>query len=263
MTRTALVTGAARGIGAATCRLLASQGYAVVAVDRASDDDRLPYAMGTPTELEQVVADCQQSGTAAVGVIADTCDESGLDEAIEAAHLVGGGLDVAIAAAGVAGGGAPTWEVDAATQQAVLDVNLHGVIALARVAVPAMLRRDEPRDGRFLAVASVAAHRGLPKMAAYCAAKAGVLGLVRALAVELAGTGITAASVSPGSTDTAILTESARLYGLEDEAAFVPQQPIGRLLRPEEVAATLAHLCGPAGAVVTGSDVVVDGGLAL
>ena len=97
----------------------------------------------------------------------------------------------------------------------MLDVNLGGVLTAARVGVPALLRRPEPREGRFIAVASAAATRGLPMLAAYCAAKAGVTGLVRALAAELGGTGVTANAVSPGSTRTPILDESARLYGLE------------------------------------------------
>ena len=115
--------------------------------------------------------------------------------------------------AGVIAGGVPQWEVPAQQEQAVLDVNLGGMLNLARVAFPALLRRPAPRSGRFLAVASAAATRGLPMLAAYCAAKAGVAARP-ALAVELAGTGVTANAVSPGSTATPILDESARLYGL-------------------------------------------------
>ena len=108
-----------------------------------------------------------------------------------------------VAAAGVIAGGVPAWELDRrAASGAVLDVNLGGVLAAARVGVPALLRRPEPREGRFIAVASTAATRGLPMLAAYCAAKAGVVGFVRALAVELGGTGVTANAVSPGSTRT-------------------------------------------------------------
>ena len=102
----------------------------------------------------------------------------------------------------------------------MLDIDLGGVLNLARVAVPALLRRPEPRHGRFLAVASAAATQGLPLLAAYCAAKAGVTGFIRALAVELRGTGITANAVSPGSTATPILDESARLYGLPWAESF-------------------------------------------
>ena len=148
-------------------------------------------------------------------------------------------------------------------EKAVLDIGLGGVLNLARAAVPALLRRPEPRAGRFLAVASTAATRGLPMLAAYCAAKAGVAGLIRALAMELGGTGITANAVSPGSTATPILDETARLYGMTDTTAFAAKQPVGRLLSSGEVAAFLVFLAGPAGGAVTGATVAVDGGLAL
>jgi len=140
---------------------------------------------------------------------------------------------------------------------------LDQVVAGARVAVPALLRRPEPRRGRFLAVASAAATRGLPMLAAYCAAKAGVTGFVRALAAELSGTGVTVNAVSPGSTETAMLDESARLYGLPAASAFAAQQPLGRLLSPAEVAAVIAFLAGDSPSGMTGAAVPVDGGLAL
>jgi NAD(P)-dependent dehydrogenase (short-subunit alcohol dehydrogenase family) len=117
--------------------------------------------------------------------------------------------------------------------------------------------------GRFIAVASAAATRGLPLLAAYCAAKAGVTGLVRALAAELRGSGVTANAVSPGSTATPILDESARLYGLESAEAFSSQQPIARLIRPEEVDAAILWLADAATEAVTGATVPVDGGLSL
>jgi len=100
-------------------------------------------------------------------------------------------------------------------------------------------------------------------LAAYCAAKAGVAGLIRGLAAELGGTGVTANAVSPGSTDTPILAESARLYGLPGAASFAAQQPLDRLLAPEEVAAALAWLAGDGSSGMTGAVVPVDGGLAL
>jgi NAD(P)-dependent dehydrogenase (short-subunit alcohol dehydrogenase family) len=125
------------------------------------------------------------------------------------------------------------------------------------------LRRPEPRDGRFIAVASTAASKGLPMLAAYCAAKAGVVGFVRALALELKGTGITVNTVSPGSTHTDVLEESARLYGLGSAQDFAAQQPIATLLAPEDVAGMIAWLAGPGGRTVTGADMAVDGGLSL
>jgi NAD(P)-dependent dehydrogenase (short-subunit alcohol dehydrogenase family) len=163
----------------------------------------------------------------------------------------------------VIAGGVPQWEVPADQEQAVLDVNLRGTLNLARAAVPALLRRPAPRSGRFLAVTSAAATRGLPLLAAYCAAKAGVAGLIRALAVELGASGVTANAVSPGSTATRILDESARLYQLTDVSGFAVQQPLGRLLDPAEIAAVLAFLAGPGGSALTGAVVPVDGGLSL
>jgi NAD(P)-dependent dehydrogenase (short-subunit alcohol dehydrogenase family) len=100
-------------------------------------------------------------------------------------------------------------------------------------------------------------------LSAYCAAKAGVTGLVRALAAELRGSGITANAISPGSTATAILDESARLYGLETAEAFSAQQPLARLITPAEVAAAIAWIADEQTQAVTGAVVPVDGGLGL
>jgi SDR family mycofactocin-dependent oxidoreductase len=258
--RVALVTGAARGIGAATVAALATAGWRVIAVDRCADDPALPYPLGTRAELDQVAADAGPGVTVAE---ADTRDACALAAAVARAEQRWGGLDAAIAVAGVIAGGVPAWEMPASQERAVLDIDLGGVMTLARVAVPALLRRPEPRRGRFLAVASAAATRGLPMLAAYCAAKAGVAGFIRALAVELRGTGITANAVSPGSTATPILDESARLYGLPSAGSFAVQQPLGRLLEPREVAAMLAFLAGDGASGMTGSVVPVDGGLAL
>jgi SDR family mycofactocin-dependent oxidoreductase len=307
VSRVALVTGAARGIGAATVRGLAAAGWNVLAVDRCADDPALPYQLGTREELDRVAADAGTAGgpgaagtpggpatagapdaaagrpdstadrpgsaargpDAAVGagavvaMEADARDPAAMTGAVAAAERQWGGLDAAIAAAGVIAGGVPLWEVPEDQQRAVLDTDLGGVLALARAAVPALLRRPQPRSGRFLAVASAAATRGLPMLAAYCAAKAGVTGLIRALAVELQDSGVTANAVSPGSTDTPMLAESARLYGLPGRESFAGQQPLGRLLRADEVAAALIWLAGPDSSGMTGAVVSVDGGLAL
>src|SRR5215471_8947417 len=247
--RVALITGAGRGIGAATVHALAAGGWRVLAVDRAADDPALPYGLASEAELAAVVADVRDAGS--------------LASAVAEAEARWGGLDAAIACAGVIAGGLRQWDVPLDQEQAVLDIDLGGVLNLARAAMPALLRRPAPRSGRFLAVASAAATRGLPMLAAYCAAKSGVAGLIRALGVELGDTGVTANAVSPGSTATPILDESARLYGLAGAADFARSQPMGRLLEPAEVAAVLTFLAGPASSGMTGAIVPVDGGLAL
>jgi SDR family mycofactocin-dependent oxidoreductase len=266
VSRVAIVTGAARGIGAATVAALAESGWSVVALDRCADDPRLPYALGTEAELAAVVeragalAGSRDRVRSAVGNAASGDD---MAAAVALAEQEFGGLDALVAVAGVIAGGVPAWEMPPEQQEAVLDANLRSVLVASRVGIPALLRRPEPRAGRFVAVASAAATRGLPLLAAYCAAKAGVTGLVRALGAELRGTGVTANAVSPGSTATRILDESARLYGLESAEAFSSQQPIARLIRPEEVAATIVWLAGESTGAVTGASVPVDGGLSL
>lgn len=265
--RVALVTGAARGIGAATVRVLAADGWSVLAVDLADADPvSVPYALAGQADLAAVVTEASGAagdGERVAAFRADVRSAAALAAAVGEAESRWGGLDAAIGCAGVIAGGVPQWEVPCDQEQAVLDIDLGGVLNLARAAIPALLRRAEPRSGRFLAVASAAATRGLPKLAAYCAAKAGVAGLVRALAVELGPTGVTANAVSPGSTATAMLDESARLYGLTDACDFASSQPAGRLLDPAEVAAVLAFLAGPGSSGMTGAVVPVDGGLAL
>jgi SDR family mycofactocin-dependent oxidoreductase len=233
--------------------------------------------MATEADLAKVLAEAERVASASpdadAGLVtgatlvsayrADVRDQTAMMAAVAEAESRWGGLDAAIAAAGVIAGGAPLWEVPPEQERAVLDVDLGGVINLARAAIPALLRRTEPRSGRFLAVASAAATKGLPMLAAYCAAKAGVAGLVRSLGAELGGTGVTANAVCPGSTSTAMLDESARLYDLPDASAFAAQQPAGRLIEPAEVAAVLAFLAGPGSSAMTGAVVPVDGGLAL
>ena len=257
MSRVALVTGAARGIGAATVRRLAADGWSVVATDICADDPALAYPMATREELE-ALRSCGDVTTA----VADVRDVDALAGATQLAVDTYGGLDAALAIAGVVGGGGPHWKTDMATERVLLDVDLVGVLNLARVAVPAMLARPEPRSGRFVAVASAAATRGLDGLAAYCATKAGVTGFVRALATDLGGSGVTANCVSPGSTLTPALEASARLYAI-DVNDFAKQQPICRLLDADEIAAAIAWVAGPESSGMTGADMAVDGGLSV
>jgi SDR family mycofactocin-dependent oxidoreductase len=230
----------------------------VVAVDACADDPAVPYSLASVEELHAM-----SSLGDVTPVVADVRDIEALAAAVATAESTYGGLDAAFAVAGVIAGGAPHWDTSCDAETAVLDVDLRGVLHLARVAVPVMLRRPEPRSGRFVAIASSAAVSGLPGLAAYCAAKAGVAGFVRGLAADLHGTGITANAIAPGSTDTAMLAESARLYGLASVNEFATQQPIERLLAPDEVAAAAVWLAGEETGGITGAVLPVDGGLTL
>ncbi|MFV1990072.1 MAG: mycofactocin-coupled SDR family oxidoreductase [Acidimicrobiales bacterium] len=258
--RVAVVTGAARGIGAATVHELASQGWSVLAVDIAANDDTLPYSFASPAELDQVVAQASEQGNVHA-CVADVRDVDALESAVAEAVTRWGGVDAAIACAGAIGGGVEQWKLPLSQEKTIIDINLGGVLALARAAIPAMLQQPEPRSGRFLAVSSAAATSMMPMLAAYSAAKAGIHGAIRSLAAELGSSGITANAVSPGSTETPILDESARLYDLPDKFDFSQHHLIQRLIRPAEVAAVLAFLAGESSGAITGAVIPVDGGL--
>jgi SDR family mycofactocin-dependent oxidoreductase len=280
--RVAIVTGAGRGIGAATVAALAAEGWSVVAVDRCAPDRRLPYAMATECDLDEAVAAAEtrareadlgrgladpagapgHRADVARAVVADASDREALAAVVEGAEAWGD-LDAFVACAGVIAGGVPSWELPAEQERALLEINLEAVILAARLVVPSLLGRPRPRSGRFVAVTSSGATRGMSGLAAYSASKAAVEGFVRGLAADLHGSGVTANAVAPGSTDTPLLAESARLFELPSPRDFAPRQPLERLLRPGEVAATIAFLLGEGGSGITGATVPVDGGLTI
>ncbi len=256
--RVAVVTGAARGIGAEVALSLAGAGWRLVLVDSCADDPAVSYGLATQADLDAVVEAC---GGGAVGHVADVRDQHGLGEAVDLAGQRFGGVDAAIAVAGMIGGGPPVWETGDGLWEAMIDVNLSGVWRLARAALPAMLTRPAPRQGRFVAVASAGAVVGFPRLGAYTAAKHGVVGLIRSLAAELAPEGITANAVAPGSTRTLGLAASAEIYGLESPEEFAVHHLEHRLLEPSEVAAAVVWLCSTASRGVTGVVLPVDAGM--
>jgi SDR family mycofactocin-dependent oxidoreductase len=194
-------------------------------------------------------------------VVADVRDQAGLDEAVGLAVERFGGLDAALAIAGCIGGGVEAWNTSDELWSALIDINLVGAWRLAKAAVPALLARPEPRQGRFVAVASAGGTVGIYLLAAYSAAKHGVIGLVRSLAAELGPYGITANAVAPGSTDTAMLDASAAVYQLGDPQEFAAQHLLPRLLDRDEPAALIAWLCGPDSSGITGAVLPVDAGM--
>lgn len=249
--RTAIVTGAARGIGAAVVDRLVADDYRVLALDVCSGP---PLATGA--DLEAVAA---RHGEAVVPVVADVRDRAALAEAVADVVRRWGRLDAAVGAAAVIRGGVPLWETSDDDLADLWDVDARGVWNLAHAAVPAMLAGPDPSGCRFVAIASAAGHQGLFNLAGYNAVKHAVVGLVRGLAADLRGTGVTACAVSPGSTDTEMLRATAALYGV-DVDTLVGHQAVGRVIAPAEIAATVAHACSREGAVWNGADIHADGG---
>ena len=254
--RLAVVTGAARGIGAAVARRLAGDGWSLLLVDACAPQPPADYPMPAPEDLAAVARECVAAGAERVDeLIADVGDGSVRDKLRDL--LVGRVPAAVVTAAGVIRGD-PAWAVPDDAFELMLRVNLFGVRHLADACVPPMI---EAGAGRFVAVSSAAALRAMPQLAAYSAAKSAVVGYVRALAADLAGTGVTANVVCPGSTRGPMLAASAAVYDLPDQETFAAQALLRRLLEPGEVAAAVAWLCGPDSGALTGAVIPVDAGL--
>ncbi len=256
--RVALVTGAARGIGAATVNLLVERGFRVMALDVGGDERPagVEYDLATTEQLEAVA---QVHGDRVLTRVVDVRDAEALRAAASDAVQVFGRLDAAVAGAAVMVGGAPLWETPLEHLRTLLDVDVVGVWNTAAAVVPHMLAGPDPSGCRFVAVASAAGEQGLFRLAGYNAAKHAVIGIVRGLAADLIGTGVTAVAVSPGSTNTEMLAATARLYGVSVEQLALSQL-LERVLEPVEVAATIAHCCSIEGGALNGSVVRATGG---
>ena len=249
--RVALVTGAARGIGAATVTRLVAAGYGVVAFDSCEGEP-----LATRRQLEQLAATFEGS---VVPVVGDVREPAALAGAVQTALETWGRLDAAVAAASVIRGGRPLWETSEEDLDLLWQVDAKGVWNTATAAVPAMLAGPCPQACRFVAVASAAGSHGLHGLAGYNAVKHAVIGIVKGLAADLVGTGLTAAAVSPGSTDTRMLELTADMYDVTTQD-LAEHQLIRRVIDPAEIAAAIAFCVSPAGGVVNGSILHADGG---
>ncbi|MFC3677648.1 SDR family NAD(P)-dependent oxidoreductase [Ferrovibrio xuzhouensis] len=250
--RHALVTGASRGIGWAVAQRLAAAGAAVSLIGR---DAAL---------LERRAAELDEAyGVSAGAFPADVTDAAAVAAMLQQAAALLGPVDILVNNAGF-GASQPFAKMTAGHWNDMLAVNLTGVFTVTRAAIGGMLAR---KRGRVINVASTAGLTGYAYVAAYCAAKHGVVGLTRALAREYAKSGITVNAVCPGYVDTdmtattidTIVKKTGR-SAAEARAELAAGNPQGRLVRPEEVADAVIWLAGDAAAAVTGQCIAVAGG---
>jgi 3-hydroxybutyrate dehydrogenase len=246
--RHALVTGAGRGIGAAIAQRLAAEGARVTLVSRSE------------RQLQETAAPL---GEAAQCIAADMTDLHTVSRAFEAAAGSFGPVDILINNAGKAQS-APLQRTSEELWHSLIAVNLTGAYHGIRAVLPAMLER---KFGRIVSIASTAGLRGYPYVAAYCASKHGVIGLTRALALEVAQRNITVNAVCPGYTETDIVRDTiANIQKVTGRSAEEARQtltrtnPQGRLIQPMEIAHTVLWLCLPGSESVNGQSIAVDGG---
>jgi 3-hydroxybutyrate dehydrogenase len=242
----ALITGAGSGIGSAIAMALAASGAKVSLLGR------------NPTALQAV---CAAIGTG-FPVVADVTSESEIARAIDQATLANGPLDILVNNAGSVTS-APFHKTTSKAWHDTLAVNLTGAFYGCRHVLEAMMAR---RNGRIVNIASTAGLKGYPYVAAYCAAKHGLVGLTRSLALEAAGHGVTVNAVCPGYTDTPLVARSAERIAAKTgrragdvRESLADVSPLKRLIEPKEVADTVLWLCRPEAAAITGQCIVIGG----
>ncbi|TNM69474.1 D-threitol dehydrogenase [Streptomyces sp. NP160] len=236
--RTALVTGAVSGIGSAIAGVFADRGARVVVVD-----------------LDEAAARrrADELGGEALGLGCDVSDAASVEAAVAAAVEATGGINVLVNCAGIVDL-APAEDLSARAWDRTIAVNLTGTFLVSQAVGRRML---EAGRGKVISMASQAASVGLLEHAAYCASKAGVVGLTRVLAAEWAGRGVTANCISP----TVVLTELGKKAWAGDKGEAAKREiPVGRFALPREVAGAALFLASGASDMVNGADLVVDGG---
>ena len=246
---TILVTGGSRGIGRAIALAFAEPGSTIAIAAR------------TRSELDTAGDAIRDRGAEPVLLQVDVTDEVSVAAGFARLRQTSPGIDVLVNNAGV-GGGLPIHEADSAGWRRILDTNVWGTFLVTREAVPML-----GDGGRIVNISSVLGRFGVPGYTAYCASKHAVIGFTRALALELAGRGITVNAICPGWVDTDMAAQGMQLgasaMGITFDAfkqQAMERVPIGRMIQPEEVAHLVKFLASPQASAITGQTYNICGG---
>ncbi len=241
--RTAVITGGARGIGLAICERFAKAGASIAVVDRDSD------------ACESAVATLSGMGTKAISASIDVTEEGQVEGMTQQVVRELGSYDILVCSAGIVGRNAFAWETSAEEWREVIDINLTGVWLCNKHALGVMREADY---GRIVNIASIAGKEGNPKLGPYSASKAGVIGMTKSLAKEVADTNIRIHSVAPAVIHTPMLDQ----VNQETIDYMVSKIPVGRTGTPEEVAALVHYLSSEESSFTTGACFDISGGRA-
>ncbi len=271
-TRVALVTGCAKkpGIGRSTALALARGGATLVVADvgalGATNENELVTDLGAGSGLDALVDEIRAGGGEASSVVADITNPADVDRMIAACIERYGRLDIVVNNAGAPQGADRNDIADVPIEawDQVININLRGTFLVSRAAVPHLRERNW---GRIINISSIAAVAAAPKIAAYAASKAAILGLTRSVAMDVAKWGITVNAILPGGVATSRAMSSARRAGGGDPDAEAARRragnPLGRMASPDDVAAVIAFLASDAAGYITSAEIRVDGGQAL
>ncbi len=265
--KTAIVTGAARGLGRACAEIFAAHGADLALVDVARDLAGVPYPLGSWSQLMHTAALCEKQGRAAIAVAADVREPEAVASAVNEALDRFGRIDVLVNCAGIAApSGKAIHEIGEEEWRLMLDIDLSGAWRMIKAVAPAMIAQ---RSGSIINVSSTAGLVGYRRFAGYVAAKHGLIGLTKAAALDYAPFAVRVNALCPGSVRDApelearMLAEIARSLeiSVEDyQETFAQSQPANALIEPADVAAAALWLAGDGSRGVTGTVLTVDGG---
>ena len=245
MSRVAVVTGGASGIGRGVALRLAADGHHVAVLDRDG------------AGAEAVAAELAAAGAKAVACAVDVADRASVDEAFARVRADLGPVAILVTSAGIESFQALS-DITAESWDRIIAVNLTGTFACAQAAVPDMVAAGW---GRIVTISSSSAQSGAPNMAHYAASKGGVIGLTKALAVELARQGVTANTIPPSLVDTPMARQAEAAGDFPGVDVIGPMIPLGRAGTPDDIAAACSFLCSDAGSYITGQVIGVNGGM--